>query len=139
MPRALQDRMGVRAADSSSILGKAKGTHLWSQEEHGQPNKGYPSRAPSVHRPQLAPPRDHSPSGIPVLKSFPGHCSQSRDHHTQPERTGCPWTRCPHHSLLPGYLAGSSAWAAPQPSEQGWDVGCMTPWAADFPTASLAN
>lgn len=36
MPCALQDRMGVIAADSSSILGKAKGTRLQSQVVHGQ-------------------------------------------------------------------------------------------------------
>lgn len=39
MPRALQDRMGVRAADSSSIPGKAKGTRLRSLEVHGQPTQ----------------------------------------------------------------------------------------------------
>lgn len=102
MPRTLQDRMGVRAADSSSIPGEAEGTRLQSQVVHGRPHKSYTSRA-------LAPPRDHSPSGIPALKSYPVDF-KSRDHHSS---QGCPWTGCPHHPLPPGYLAGTSAWAAP--------------------------
>lgn len=44
MPRALWDRMGVRAADSSSILGKAKGTRLQSQDVHGQPTQRLPQQ-----------------------------------------------------------------------------------------------
>lgn len=44
MPHALWDRMGVRAADSSSILGKAKGTQFQSQNMHGQPTKRLPQQ-----------------------------------------------------------------------------------------------
>lgn len=67
----------------------------------------------------MALPRDHSPSSIPVLKSYPSHCSKSCDHHSS---QGCPWTCCPHCPLPPGYLAGSSAWAAP--TALGAGVGC---------------
>lgn len=80
----------------------------------GSLHKSYSSKA-------LAPPRDHSPSSIPALKSYPSHCSKSCDHHSS---QGCPRTACPHHLLPPGYLAGSSAWAAPTALRTG--VGCGT-------------
>lgn len=66
MPRALQNRMGVRAADSSSILGKAKGTRLRSQEVPGQPTQRLPQQGSVC----LAPPRD--------TETLP----HSRDHHS---------------------------------------------------------
>lgn len=134
MPRALQDRMGVRAADSSSIPGKAKGTRLRCQEGHGQPTPRLPQPG-SVHRPPLAPPRHRSPSCIPGLKSYPGPRPKSCDHHSSQS------TQALDSLPSPPSAARIFGWiicpgSPHSPRSRG---GMMTPWAADFPTPSLTN
>lgn len=57
MLHALQDRMGVRAADSSSIPGKAKGTRLRSHGVHGQPTQRLPQQGSVLwHCPEITVP-----------------------------------------------------------------------------------
>lgn len=72
----------------------------------------------------LALPRDdHSPSGIPELKSYTSHCSKSCDHHSGQSTQVAPGfaaltTLCCQDIWL-DQLPGQRL----QPWEQGWDVG----------------